>query len=250
MCVSGGALDPAPRQGQVWECIFPEAHQVGIEELAAIVGVQFQHGEGQSLQDALKSVFHDPVAAAQHGPPLAPGGGDIHPLDRMNVIPGRRGPVVMHEIDFKMARRGFVPGDTFHWHVSRDPVGAFRPTPRQPARQVAFHALRHPPHTRHANLPQLRQPFRRDHPLALFHQVLGHPHQVRRQPFCTHVIQTLCNHPHGVPYLGPLRHSTLFRARVAFQVTPHQSNQTLPVQFCHVFHLIQQVRSFGLLSFV
>jgi hypothetical protein len=50
------------------ERIFPEAHQVGVEELAAIVGVQFQHGEGQALQDALKSVFHDPVAAAQHGP--------------------------------------------------------------------------------------------------------------------------------------------------------------------------------------
>ena len=90
---------------------------MGIEELAAIVGVQFQHEKGQSLQDALKSVFHDHVAAAQLGHPLAPGGGDLHQLERMNVIPGRRGPAVMHEIDFKMARRGFVPGDTFHRHV-------------------------------------------------------------------------------------------------------------------------------------
>ena len=80
--------------------------------------------------------------------------------------------------------------------------------------------------------------------------MLGHPRQVRRQPFGTPVIQTLGNHPHGVPDLGPIRHSPLFRARVALQVPTHQSNQTLPVQFRHVFHLIQQVRSFGMIGFV
>ena len=47
---------------------FPvETHEMGVEELAAVIGVDFQNREGQTEIAARESILHSPIAAAQDG---------------------------------------------------------------------------------------------------------------------------------------------------------------------------------------
>src|SRR4030042_2277750 len=38
----------AAGEGDVFDCLFPEADQVSVEEFAAVIGMDFQHGEGET----------------------------------------------------------------------------------------------------------------------------------------------------------------------------------------------------------
>ena len=60
--------------------ILPEAEQVVVEELTAVVRVDFQHWKGKSGQDTAKGIFHHQVAASQPRYPFTPPGGDIDHL--------------------------------------------------------------------------------------------------------------------------------------------------------------------------
>jgi len=55
------------REGDARILLPPEAQQVSVEELGAIVGVHLQHGEGDTGQATLEGRAHDAVAAAQDG---------------------------------------------------------------------------------------------------------------------------------------------------------------------------------------
>src|SRR6266700_6134747 len=52
--------------------VFPEVHQMGIEELTAIIRMQFSYRKGHPRQDATEACFHSRLPAPQDCYPFAP----------------------------------------------------------------------------------------------------------------------------------------------------------------------------------
>src|SRR5229473_708953 len=61
-------IGTAATQAHAFHLVFPEAHQVLIEELAAVVGMQFDDRKGQALQDVMEACFHGSLPSPQHSP--------------------------------------------------------------------------------------------------------------------------------------------------------------------------------------
>ncbi len=71
---------PAATQLHVHDGFPPVAHQMMIEELAAVVRMQVLDREGQARQDRDKVCLHRPLSASQDRHPLAPTRRDVHHL--------------------------------------------------------------------------------------------------------------------------------------------------------------------------
>jgi len=97
-------------QREVGDGLVPVPEQEAIEELEAVVGVEFQDGERQAGQETLERVLHDQETAAQDGDPFAPAGGHIDQLERVGVLASGGGATMVDQVDFEMAGIGQVPG--------------------------------------------------------------------------------------------------------------------------------------------
>jgi len=113
--VEGAAAGEVDMRG----LFFPEAQEMVVEELAAVVGVDLQEREGEAGQDLTEAVLHDAVAAAQDGDPFAPAGGDVDHLGGADILAGGVRAAVVDEVDLEVAWGGFISGDTAH----RDGLG-------------------------------------------------------------------------------------------------------------------------------
>jgi len=89
-------------QRQPGDFFAPEADKLVVQELAAIIGMQFAHGEREVCQNAPNAAFHRPLTAPEHSHAFAPAGRHINHLERVDVVALRLRTTVMHQIDFKM----------------------------------------------------------------------------------------------------------------------------------------------------
>src|SRR5216684_5951568 len=74
-----------------------------IEELAAIIGMQFLHWERQARQDALKAAFHGLLASSEHRSALTPARGHIDELDGMTMHPRCTFAAVIDQVDLEVS---------------------------------------------------------------------------------------------------------------------------------------------------
>jgi len=111
--------------------VLPEGTHVVIEELAAVVGVDLQDGEGQTRENARERVSHDQETATQDGSPFAPARSHVDHLDRTDVLTRGAGATMMHQVDLEVAGNLFVPRDAPHGDISGDAVGRARSPARQ-----------------------------------------------------------------------------------------------------------------------
>lgn len=70
----------AAREKQVRQFFSQIAQQEVIEELAAIVGMEFDDRKGQARQQVIKAISHGAETAAENGDDLTPAAGHIHHL--------------------------------------------------------------------------------------------------------------------------------------------------------------------------
>ena len=118
------------------------------------IGMDFQHREGDTSQDAAEAIFHDPVTAAQRGHLLGPASSHIDHLDGMDIVTGTTDATVMDCVYFEMPWLLFVPRDPSHGDLSGYPIGLGRAFARQ-ARLILSEAAQEPPYRGHADLAQL-----------------------------------------------------------------------------------------------
>src|SRR5260370_31772749 len=100
-----------------------------IEELTAIIGMQFLDGEGQALQDMCKAPFHGALSTSEHGGALAPASSHINKLDGMAMQPPCIFAAVIDQVHLEVARLGQVPGKAPHRHPFGGGIGSAVPFP-------------------------------------------------------------------------------------------------------------------------
>src|SRR5712692_8083689 len=102
-----------------------------VEKFRPIVGMHFDDGERDTLENAPKASLHGLIPASQHHDPLAPAGGHINHLKGMAVLASAALPAMMHQIGLAVPRLADVPRDAFHGNPFADLVRSFWPTARQ-----------------------------------------------------------------------------------------------------------------------
>ena len=91
------------------------AYEVGVDELAAVVGVYAPHGEGAPADDLLQGLKHPLLGLVLDGHGFRPAGGHIHRIERMGVVAGGGAAVVGDEVDFEETWLGILPlGEGFY----------------------------------------------------------------------------------------------------------------------------------------
>jgi hypothetical protein len=103
------------------------AHQVLVEELGAIIWMQFEEGKRDALQDPPEAAFHCRLPSPQDRYPLTPACRDIDQLDGMPILACGTLPCMMHQVHLFMSRLSGVPGNAFHGHSFPDLVGSLWP---------------------------------------------------------------------------------------------------------------------------
>src|SRR5260370_40940537 len=101
-----------------------------IEELGAIVGVQFHNGKGEPLQNAPKALLHRRLSASQDGHPLAPARRHVDQLQAMPILAQCALSSMMHQVGLEVSGLAGVPRDAFHRHLLSQLVRAFGPFAR------------------------------------------------------------------------------------------------------------------------
>jgi hypothetical protein len=74
------AVGTAAGDLDAFDAVLPEADEMGVEELAAVVWMKLQDGKGETRENALEGVYHGPLAASQDGCTLAPARSDVDEL--------------------------------------------------------------------------------------------------------------------------------------------------------------------------
>ena len=114
---------PPSAQLETGDGLAPEADQMVIEALGAIIGGQCFDGKGDPLQDVAKACFHRLRSFAQQGHPLPPASGRIHHWSGKGVDPLAVLSTMLDQIDFEVARLPRVPGNALHRHGLADLIG-------------------------------------------------------------------------------------------------------------------------------
>jgi hypothetical protein len=76
----------------------------------------------------------------------------------VDVVAARLGTAMMHQVDLKMARHGFIPGDCPHGNAARHAIGLFGAAARQ-ARRILDEAGQPPLDAGNAHGVQLPQQY-------------------------------------------------------------------------------------------
>src|SRR5258708_1311384 len=114
----------AARELHSADLVLPVAHQMVIEELAAIIGMQFLHWERQARQDALKAAFHGLLASSEHRSALTPARGHIDELDGMTMPPRCTFAAVIDQVHLEVSWFANIPGNATHRHPFGGGIGA------------------------------------------------------------------------------------------------------------------------------
>ena len=84
-------------------------HQIGIDELTSIVGVESSQRERQAPFDHGQGLENTVLAFAQHGLALHPRGVNVHTIQGVQKLAASGGPGVRHQINFQIAGLGHIP---------------------------------------------------------------------------------------------------------------------------------------------
>ena len=179
----------------------PEAQQVGVEELGAVVGMDLADGEGQTVVKHLEGIVHDHAPAAQHGIAFAPAGGDIDHLQRVDVVSHSIWAAVMHQIDLQVAGFLFIPGDAPHGDGGKNLRFACRRSAGQATGQLGPVLLQQAIDGGSADLAQAGFHLWAQTQLAMPLQVTGGGQQGRLESLATDVVQALRDDQQGFLYL-------------------------------------------------
>src|SRR5713226_4731731 len=95
-----------------------------IEELTAIIRMQFLERERQALQKVLKAAFHRSLSASQHRRALTPARGPIDELDGMTMHPCRTFAAVIDQIDLEVPWFAHIPRNATHRHPLGGGIGS------------------------------------------------------------------------------------------------------------------------------
>ncbi|MBV9280645.1 MAG: hypothetical protein JOZ41_11225, partial [Chloroflexi bacterium] len=167
---------------------------MGVEELAAVVGMQLLEREGQTIEHPPEAPFPGLLAPAQDRHPLAPAGGHVDQLEGVDVVPLGAPARMVDQVGLAVPRLGGVPGDAAHRDLLPHPIGLLGPAPGQTGLvlpEAGQQASRGGP----ADASQLPLQLRGQPHLPEAGQVLRRGEQARREPRGTDVIQALPRHP-------------------------------------------------------
>ena len=98
-----------------------------VEELRAIIGMQFFDGKGQPLDHLLKGFAHRLVAASREHHPFTPASRHIDQLQGMSVFAQRALAAMMHQIDLEMPWFTRLPRNASHRHTFGHLIGSSWP---------------------------------------------------------------------------------------------------------------------------
>lgn len=86
---------------------------MSVKEFAPAIGMDVQDREGETSQDTMEAIFHDPATAPQAWHLLGPGRSQIDDPDGMNGVTGTTEVTVMDCVYFKntsaCGQRALVP---------------------------------------------------------------------------------------------------------------------------------------------
>ena len=212
-----------------------------VEELRAVIAMDFQDGEGDAPPQGFEGVSHDQAAVAQGGVGSDPTAEHIGPAQGKGEETARGAPVVEDGIAFQVARLGDLSGDNALGHRTGDSGFAARGTTGSgQAGGLAAHRAHDAAHGADTDLLQLRFDLWGEGEVPMTGQVAGCGQQYRLQPFGARVIQGLGAALNGFTGRWSVSGAPLALAGLAAQVAPEQPQQAFAVQTGHGFHLGQK----------
>jgi hypothetical protein len=84
-------------------------HQLHIDKLCSIIGVDSQHGKGKKVLHALKRSYHRLLCAIEQGQELGPSCGNVSQRQRIQERPISLMATMSHQIGFHEACFGLIP---------------------------------------------------------------------------------------------------------------------------------------------
>ena len=116
----------AARELDSCDFLFPEPHQMRIEELRPIIGMQLFDRKGQPLEHLIEGRFHRLLPSSQEHHALTPAGGYIDQLQGVSILSCRTLSPMMHQIGLEVPWLLRVPGNASHRHAFGHLIGSMR----------------------------------------------------------------------------------------------------------------------------